>query len=436
MMDKFKERLLNNKIISVWGIGYLGYTKILKLQAYGFKVNAFDNTNTGFKEKIKHNNYLTNELVFRWSEHAYIPPIDITKINIGEIDLMFNTNIHILAFPFVDREGNRLLNNLVNIFIEQKDKLKDALIIFQSVSTPGVINRDFIDKLHKNGINIDVVTAFRNDWTLEEFFFNSRKRMLAANNLKALKKGKCFYNLLGANFKILSSIKESEIYENARNSFQYLTTAFINQLAFAYPDTNIRNMTEHLLDDIELDKSHLSIGTSGYKMVKSIENLLEGSNNPNAFSLAKEAGLVNLGLILEYAEVVKRKGFQSVTLLGLTIKGNQKNIDLSPSVILSEHLIKSGIYVCIDDPFYNETSLSKIVKNAKHINIFKDGLKCDALFVMTDHKKYRSISQNDINTLGFKEIKIIIDNVSLFKEFTFDHPTIYHSIGDGNLGKF
>ena len=54
-MEQFKEKLLKNKVVSVWGAGYLGYTEIMRLQSNGFKVNVFDYTDTGFNEKIKKN---------------------------------------------------------------------------------------------------------------------------------------------------------------------------------------------------------------------------------------------------------------------------------------------------------------------------------------------------------------------------------------------
>jgi UDP-N-acetyl-D-mannosaminuronate dehydrogenase len=436
-MDKFKETLLKSKLISVWGAGYLGYTKILKLQSIGFKVNIFDITNSAFEEKIHKNRYPDIEQIYSWSQSGNVPLLDASKINIiKKTDQMFASNVHILAFPVMDRQGNNLLRQVADIFCNHKDKLEDSLIIFQSAATPGVIDRDFVEALKDNGSSCSFVTALRSDWTIEEFLSNNKKRILAANDKRSLAKAMFFYYMLGTKYKTLSTIKEAEIYENARNSFQYAAEVFINQLALAYPDTNIRVMTEYLLKDIELNESHLSIGAGGYKMPYSVQNIFDGSKNPDALSLIKEVQNANLGMILSYAEMIKKIGCSSATLLGISTKGNQKSIDASPALILAEYLGKLGMEVYVDDPFYNKKLLSKILPRCKNTDIFTDKLRTDALFVMIDHNRYKFITQDDICRLGINNAKVIIDNVPLFKEFKFSHSTVYHAIGDGKIGLF
>lgn len=433
-MINFKENLLKSKVVSVWGAGYLGYAEIIMLQSKGFKVSVFDYTNTGFAKKIKKGGYPEKRQLYSWSEKGEIPPIDVSKINIATINTMFDSKIHILAFPVEDRQGNNLLKQLANEFRNHKGDIKDALVVFQSAGIPGAIDRHFIDILKKKNIRCNFASAFRSDWTIEEFLSQDKKRMLAANDAESLKKAMAFYDLLGIRYKTLPSIKEAEIYENAKNSFQYVTTTFINQLALAYPDTNVREMTKHLLRDVELNESHLSIGAGGYKMSSSVRHIIEGSKNPNFLTLLKEAHETNLSTIIRYAEAVKKLGCASAAILGLSVKGNQKNIELSPSVILAEYLNKMGIKVYVDDPFYDKASLSKILPFSRNMDILKDKFKADALFVITDHNKYKYITQDDINRLGIKNAAVIVDNVPLFKGFKFSPSTIYHVVGDGRLG--
>jgi len=433
-MDKFKENLLRSKTVSVWGIGYLGYTKVIRLQSKGFKVNVFDYTNAEIEKKLKKNEYPGKQQIYAWTENGHIPSIDLSKLNISKIDSMFKSNVHILAFPTEDREGNSLLKELSDIFKKHKAELAEALVIFESAGTPGNINKNFIDILRRQNVKCHFASAFRSDWTVEEFLSQNKKRVLAANDKESLEKVKIFYDILGIGYKTLSSIKEAEIYENAKNSFQYVTSSFINQLAFAYPDTNIREMTKNLLNDVELNESHLSIGAGGYKMLSSVQNIVGGSKNPNFLSLIKVAEDTNLSMILSYGDIVKKMGCKSATLLGLSIKGNQKNVELSPSVILAEYLNKLGLKVYVDDPFYNKETLSKVLSFSKYTDIFKDGLKSDALFVMTDHNKYKYFTQDDIKALGIVNASVIIDNVPIFKGFKFSNSTVYHAIGDGKLG--
>ncbi len=431
-MEQFKEKLLRHKIISVWGVGYLGYTEIIKLQSRGFKANVFDFTNAGFSEKIKKNGYPDKEQIYSWSERGNVDEVDISRINISEgVKSMFTSNIHILAFPVVDREGNNLLRKLSNIFLGYKKEIENTLIIFLSAGTPGTIDKNFIEIIDRDKINCSFVSASRSDWTVEEFLSDSKIRMLAANDKKSLEKATFFYDLLGIKYRILSSIKEAEIYENAKNGFQYTAEVFINQLAIAYPDTNIRMMIKYFLKDIELNESYLTIGAGGYKMPHSVQNILDGSDDPNALSLVKEVQNANVSMILSYAEMIKKMGYKSATILGISVKGHQKNIEISPSVILAEYLNKLNVTVYVDDPFYDKKSLKKLLPFCKFTNILNDKLQSEVLFVMTDHNKYKFITQNDIDELDIYNAALIIDNAALLDEFKFSPSTVYHAIGDG-----
>ena len=433
-MDNFKETLLKDKTISLWGVGYLGYTTLVWLQSKGFKVNIFDITGTGFESKIRRGSYPDKEQIYAWSENCEIPKLDLSKIKNCKASSMFGPKVHILSFPAVDRNGNNVLRCLAGTFIKHKAELDGALIVFHSVVSPGFIDKNFINMLKAHKINCSFASSFRSDWTVEEFLYKKSRIVLAANDKASLEKIEVLSRILGKKYKTLSSIKEAEIYENAKNSFQYITTSFINQLALAYPDTNVKKMTEYLLNDVELDESHLSIGAGGYKMASSVQNILGGSKKPNFLSLVKEAHEINLNMVLEYAEMIKRYGCGTATILGLSVKGNQKNIEMSPSVILSECLNKLNIKVYIDDPFYDRRSMAKILPFAGHIDILKDAMKGEVLVIMTDHSKYKYITRKDIKRLNIDKASLIIDNTALFKNFDFPASVRYHMIGDGKLG--
>jgi UDP-N-acetyl-D-mannosaminuronate dehydrogenase len=431
-MDKFKEVLLLDKLISVWGIGYLGYTKTVKLQSKGFNVNIFDVTQAGFG--TKGNFSPDSEQIYSWSLNAHVPVIDSTKARVVSAGAMFDSNVHFLAFPPMDRDGRSFLRELAAVFIEHRGKLENALVIFQSAGVPGMIDRQFIDILYEHGVNCSFASAFRDDWTIEEYFYNDKTRVVAAKNEKSLNKARLIYDMLGVKYKTLSNIKEAEVYENAKNSLQYVAAVFTNQLGIAYPDVNIRKMAEYLMNGVALNETHLGIGAGGYKMFYSVKNILDGSKKPHMLSLIKEVHNNNLSMILHYAEAIANTGCKSATILGLTTRGNQKNIELSPSVILGEYLNRLGVAVHVDDPFYTEAALTGVFPFFRSTDILKDGLKSDALFVMADHNKFKYISQAELHRLGIFNAAVVIDNVPLFREFRFSDSTIYHAVGDGRPG--
>ena len=436
-MERFKERLLGAKKVSVWGVGYLGYTKLLRLQSRGFSASVFDFTKIGLSEKIKKGKYPDKEQVYSWSIHGNALALDYSKIKLlAEPSGMFDNSVHILAFPAVNREGDNYLKQLVKVFIKHKNKLEGSLVIFQSAGMPGMCDRDFILPLKKSGCRCNFVCAFRSDWHVEEFLKPERQRVIAADSKDSLGKASFFYNALGSKIKALPTIKIAELYENAKNALQYVNTMFINQLAFAYADTNIRQMINYLLEDVELNKSRLSVGAGGCKIPLSVENILQGSKSPRFLSLIKESQDSNMSMIFMYAEKIKQVGCKSVTLMGISVRGNQKDTDLSPSVVIAEYLNNLGIKVYIDDPLYDKAAITRLLPDCKRVDILKDGLKSEALLLMTDHDKYKYFSQQDIDSLGIRDARIIIDNVGIFKDFSFSSRTKYHLVGDGSLGSF
>lgn len=434
-MDNFSESVLKEKVVSVWGAGYLGYTEILRLQSKGFRVRVLDFTNTGFnKEKLK-SGYPTNEQLYCWSENIGVPKLDYGKIKVADMRTIFKSKVHILAFPLVDKNRKNLLSNLSEIFLEHKHQLKGALIILLSCLKPGFVEKNFIDVLHKDKVDCGVVSAFRSDWTVDEFLLQKKNMILASNEQDSLAKAALFYRLMGLETCPLKSIQEAELYENAKNVLQYVITTFVNELSFAYPGINVRRIAKNFLDDIELNESHLCIGAGGYKIVSSLQNISEGSKNPNSLTLVKAAQESNLSMVLEYAEIIKANGCKSVTILGISVKGNLKNIELSPSVILAESLNKLGIKIFVDDPLFSTDALCRMLPFAEVIDIGREKVGTDALVLMAKHNKYRYLSQNDINSIILKNTKFIIDNTGLLKDFKFPKHIKYFLIGAGKRMK-
>lgn len=430
-MDKFRKSFLKEKKVSVWGVGYLGYTEILRLQFSGIKARVIDFTNTGFNKHDLHSGYPTKEQLYCWSENIGVPKLDLEKIEMADAKSIFDSKIHILAFPLVDKNRKNLLNDLLELFLKNKNKIQDALIILLSCSKPGFVEGNFIEVLKKNKVHCGVVSAFRSDWTIDEFLLKDKSIVLASNDLNALKKAEIFYKLMHTKACILKSINEAELYENAKNVLQHLITTFVNELSFAYPKINIRNIAKLLLKHIELNDSHLCIGAGGYKTLSSLQNILEASKNPNSLSLLKASQESNLNMILQYAETIKSHNCKSVTILGISVKGNLKSTELSPSVILAESLYRLGIKIFVDDPLFSKDALSKILPFANVIDISKEKINSDCLILMVAHNKYKFLSQEELNKIILRNVSLIVDNIGLFADIKFQRNTKYILIGAG-----
>lgn len=117
-MDDFKELLLQTKTISVWGVGYLGYTTILRLQKNGFYTTIYD-FNESRLDDLVDGNYPNKEQLNSWSKNGKMPTLNFEKLEIVKDNkLLFENNVHIISFPNSDK-FNYL--ELAKLFVNNKD---------------------------------------------------------------------------------------------------------------------------------------------------------------------------------------------------------------------------------------------------------------------------------------------------------------------------
>ncbi len=433
----FTNHLLSKRRVSVWGVGYLGYTTLLWLQSKGFMADVFI-FEPDLIKPFQIGNYPLQVQSETWSSKGDIPTLDLDKISVaGDIKTMFQNYVHIISSPGKSETGNfNRLTELSQYFITNRDNTKTPLVIFQSAETPGDIQRYFIEPLQSEGCNYAIASAFRTDWSVEEFLFSNKQPVIAGVDDDSLEKTKIFFETLGIEYATLSSIKEAEIYEGARKTLQYTISSFVNQLPLAYPDTDIRKMTGLLTNDIQCTDIGPSIGAIGYKSVCATDHLIAGSVLPERLSLTRETGAANLSSILTYVDIIKRHSFISVTIMGISGKGDQKDIRLSPGLILAEGLIRQGVKVWIHDPYFTSRDIIDLFPNAAgHIDISKRPTDSPCIIMMTTHRMYRYFSQDDLDRLGITSAELVIDNTGLWNNISFSEDTTYHIPGDGQLEK-
>ena len=143
-MNDFKDIILKTKKISIWGAGYLGYTTTLRLQDSGFTSTIYD-FNGNRLDGLINGSYPNKEQLNSWSKNGKIPSLDFKKIDIAkDIDLLFQNKIHIISFP---NTKNYNYKEIATTFIQNKEQLKDSLVIFQSAGIPKAIEKEFCAKL-------------------------------------------------------------------------------------------------------------------------------------------------------------------------------------------------------------------------------------------------------------------------------------------------
>ena len=430
-MNNFKEKLLKTKKISIWGIGYLGYTTILRLEENGFSTTVYDFNESRLDELID-NTYPSKEQLNSWSKNGKVPSLKLEKLDVVKDDsLLFENNIHIVSFPNNDKFDYIALAKL---FILNRDKLQDCLIIFQSAGIPKTIENGFCKILEENNLSIEISTVFRSDWIIEDFFNKNSQRIISGNNQGAIEKTQIFLKLLCLESVKLNNIEEAEVYENTKNALNYTMVAFFNQLSLSYPNIDINELSKNLLNDIHFNKLSLGVSSVDYKSEQSIENILRGSS-VDFLSILKEANSTNISFLFYYVNLLKNKNVNSVTILGLSSYNSMKDLRFSPSVMLAEYLHKENIKVYIHDENFNKDELLDILPYCEYIDIGLESINSDVAVIMSLSKEYAFFTQNKVDDIGLSKVKYILDNTGFFKNFKYSDNTLYHQLCDGNLIK-
>lgn len=425
--------ILDTKTVAVWGLGYLGYTTILKLQQNGFKVLVYD-LNTSQLKQFMSGKYPDKKRIAYWSHMGYSPKVDFDKIKVvrNPEELFRSSCVHMIAMP--DR---KMIIELAHIFARNlRRRAKPPLIVFESAFIPGHIENGFIKYLKEKNLTCSrdyyVGAIFRTDWSIEAFISQKEKIPVAGYCDKSLKIMRAFFAYLGVPTITLDSLKEAEIYVNSFNTIQTMVNNFVRQLSFGYPAVNIKNISKLLFKNLQFDDCDLNIGTGGEKMTLALDYLIEGSDNPGSLTMLKEFQEISISSVLTYAEYIMRHGYKSVSIMGLTYKGNQKDLTLSPSVTLADYLIKNGIKVSINDPLFTKEEITSLVKRASVIDFPRGAFLHEVLVLASDHNSYAYLSQSILDTLK-KKTKLIIDNYGIWSHLSFGKSIIYHQVGDGRL---
>lgn len=427
------DNILKNKTVSIWGLGYLGYTMMLKLQNSGFNIVVYDLNPSQLKE-FASGNYPDKERLASWSRLGYLPKLDLDKIKIAKDpkELFRSSSLHIIAIP-----EKKMAQMVSAIFAQNlKGNRIIPLIIFETAFVPGYIERYFVQELRRHKIEASndylLAVLFRSDWVIESFIERKNKMFCAGFCSKSLQAVQELTQYMEIPLIILNSIKEAEVYINASNVIQAMVNDFMRQLAIGYPSMNMRELSIALFKNSSLDDCVLNIGTGGARMTFAIDYLIEGSENPEKLTLLREFQDINISSVLNYAEYIIRKGYKSVSILGITYRGNQKDLTLSPAVTLADYLIKNSLKVSLHDSFCSAKEISKLVKGAKVTQYPGEIFSTEVLVIASDHKQYKYMTQQGFEAIK-KKTRLIIDNYGIWSHLSFGNRIKYHQIGDGRL---
>jgi len=427
--------LLRDKTIGVWGMGYLAYTYMLQLQANDFRVRLFDLSEENLKHYRK-GRYPIPEQRHIWSATGQMPSLDFSNIEVvSEPDQMFSdrVHVHIICLPsrYLDGTYNANLLKVAEIFQRNSSQAHFPIVVFQSVSGPGSVQRDFEERLGEAKNRYLIGSAFRSDWSLEEFLSTRGEQIVAGTSEQASELIQELYRLMGKKTKTVGTLKEAEFLENASNALEFVVCAYLNELSRAYPGIDVSKLSPSIINGSRLSKCTPGLGTGGFRMPIAIDNLIRESPYSDHLSFLNEGSDINLSSMMLYVDYIKRKGYSKVLLLG--VKSAQELI-LSPALVIAESLLKLGVGVGLHAPSHAPSKLVSMVPGSTYFEFPNDDFsRFDVVVLVSDFPAYRMVSQDFIEEKIQDKLSLVIDNCGLWSRFTFSSGTRYHRVGDGSL---
>ncbi|MCJ8344555.1 UDP-glucose/GDP-mannose dehydrogenase family protein [bacterium] len=427
--------IIKNREIAVWGMGYLAYTFMLKLQEKGFSIRLFDLSEQSLSEYHK-GRYPSKTQINTWSKTSQVPQLDFSKVKIvASSKEMFSEDIliHIICTPASYLKGNYNENiiELSHIFKENCNSLARSYVIFQSVSGPGSIERDFCQNIDGIEDRLGVCTSFRSDWTYEEFAVQSYSQIISSTRTEDLEFLVDFYNLLDLPIEKVASIYQAELLENARNSLEFTIHGFMNQLMQAYPDTDVRQIKDLILQRCRIEDYTPGLGSGGFRMPSAMNQLVRESKHENQLSLIHESGVANLSNILLYVDHLVRLKTRKVLILGVRV---QQELALSPSLIMANSLIDKEIEVSLHDPFYSKVEIKRFNKQFFYFDFENSSLEgFDAIVITSDHPNYAMLKDEHIRDLAKYPEVLILDSYGIWTPYFEREHKNYHLLGSGSL---
>lgn len=424
-MQQRWDRFAQERTVTIWGIGYLGYTEALRMQNLGFTPVLWDYI-PGRLSAVQEKTYLDSSITAAWSLAQNIPVIAPDRaVFTSDVDRATEPAVHLICIP---GEDDKLYRNIRDILSQKLFQREDALLLFLSATSPG-----FMDSIVSGQARCGIATAFRQDWYFEEMLTDAKPRVVGANDVRSLHMARTFFDMLQQPCTCLSSIKAAEVMAHAEQLLQNMSSTFVNQLALAFPDTDIRQIAPDLFQRLTPRLQAPTLGQMDVRQFTALRHLTSGQGDTEKLTLPKDTQRASFSLLLSYADILLSHKVSHVAILGLSpLLAAQRDPRMSPALILADYLHQHEVEITVHDPSYDAESLKKLLPYATvwHLD---SPTTAEAVLIMRDIPSCRALTQQQLETLGITHARIVFDNMGMFRFNPFPDTCVYHVPGDGKL---
>ena len=169
--------------VAVWGIGYLGYTTLLRCHHHGLTTHIWT-VDGEHLEDLKRGNYPCKNLQIAWSSIGSVPQASRQRMvfaHSAEELLNEDLPVHLIALPnhpASENSGRLFWHEIAEGFKTYAKNDQEYLVLLASAPIPGETEA-LIEALADSCKRVRVVTAFRSDWVLEDYIYRPRPSLWA-----------------------------------------------------------------------------------------------------------------------------------------------------------------------------------------------------------------------------------------------------------------
>lgn len=409
-----------NKKICIIGLGYVGlplaHAFSKKFKVVGFDINKprVDELNSGYDRTLE----LTSDEVLESISNGMIYSTDMEDIK--------DCNVYIVTVPTPIDSSNRpdltpLIKSSQTI---GKVLKKDDIVIYESTVYPGVTEEVCVPELEKvSGMtfNKDFFCGYSperiNPGDKEHTVTKILKITSGSTPQIATVVDELYKSIIIAGTHKASSIKVAEAAKVIENTQRDVNIALINELALIFDTMNIN--TNDVIEAAATKWNFIKlkpglvgghcIGVDPYYLTHKAEelgykpNLILGARQINN-GMGKYIAEKTIKLMIKAGKLIKNS---NILIMGLTFKENCPDIRNTKVVDIISELKDYGAIIDVYEPWIDEKDKGYYNYNFVE-NPFENSKKYDAILVAVGHDKFKTLTQNEYDSIINGE-KIIID---------------------------
>jgi UDP-N-acetyl-D-mannosaminuronate dehydrogenase len=394
------------KKVAVWGLGYLGYHNLVRLLTQRVNCVVTDRvmkrlarvSAPGFVDDVLRNCY-----GFGVAETGQ-GCVTAEACEPAELAARRDVGAHLICVP-TEKDGRPSDEPLSQVMqaLAQADFSgagDPVLIVVESSGAPGAIDRVVLPALQQAGAKIGervfVGAAPRTDYGRSPFE-NQAGSVRVAGGVTC----RCgamlarFYGMMGEPVRLAATHREAELACAVHRGAQHLLMSYVNQLALAFGETDVRQTVDLAATIGSLALHAPGLGSSGYFLPVSANHLRDSAGDPDMLTLLDEAFRCDLMMAGVVADRLVEAGVQRLAILGLSTVADAKNHIHSP-VLRLLRLFRgrlAEVFVC--DPYYSDHEVMDLTGcPLMHWPAESDG--CDGVLVVTGHRAFRTTDPGEL----------------------------------------